>query len=162
MSLMSAAHPTQNLSLHAANSHVSAPPAPLSTTTAPAPAPAPASTTQTQAPAPAPPAPRKRGRPPGRPRIYFGANEQTGDPGGSAYADQQPSVNEIIPKVWILSDFTLAAAQCIAKQVLEKGDKVVLGFKPNGKQSQEVLQAAEDLVVKWGKSNCVVMELDVR
>lgn len=103
------------------------------------------------------PEPRRRGRPPGRPRIY----PDTADPTLDGEVRSGPPANEIIPKVWIICNFSIPTAECIAGKVLEKGDKAVLGCSASGKNGSETLHRAEKLRERWG-GNCVVVQLDVR
>lgn len=71
------------------------------------------------------------------------------------------SVNEVIPKVWIISNFAAPIMAQIAVEVLKKGDKVVLGCSPGGEKEQELLKQADRLRQRC-PDRCIVVELDIK
>lgn len=113
------------------------------------------------------PIPKRKGRPPGRPRIYHPDTTTAAGTTGSLSSTLDGanpaahSVNEIIPKVWIIANFGLPIATQIAQGVLQKGDKVVLGCSPGGQNEAALLRKAEAMRMKW-PDRCIVVELDVR
>lgn len=70
-------------------------------------------------------------------------------------------VNEVVPKVWVISNFMILVCQQIAVDALKKGDIVVLGCTPGGASEQEVLKKAEKLRQKYPE-RCLIVELDIR
>lgn len=92
-----------------------------------------------------PPPPRSR---PGRPRIHHPNSPHT--------------VNMVIPKVWILANFSvLPLMSRLAMEILKKGDKVVLGCCPGGTEEPELLKQADD-IRRDHEDRCCVVELDTR
>lgn len=70
-------------------------------------------------------------------------------------------VNEVVPKVWVISNFMILVCQQIAVEALKKGDIVVLGCTPGGASEHEVLKKAEKLRQKYPE-RCLIVELDIR
>ena len=71
------------------------------------------------------------------------------------------SVNEVIPKVWIISNFSVPIMAQIAVEALKKGDKVVLGCCPGGDNEPKLLRHADRLRQRC-PDRCIVVELDVK
>lgn len=117
--------------------------------------------------------PRRRGRP-GKRRISLedsshaeaqlpsttttGSNANNDSPSSSSYSH---SANEIIPKVWIIANYSVAVAASIATQILIKGDNVVLGCSPGGHNEQYLLRQADRLIQRF-PGRCIAVELDIR
>lgn len=107
----------------------------------------------------------KPGRP-GRPKLHL-------DEGGDVLAadlnrpsvlsgpNSTHSVNEVIPKVWIISNFSIPVMAQVAFSTLKKGDKVVIGCCPGGDNEPTLLRKADRLRQRF-PDRCIVVELDVR
>lgn len=112
---------------------------------------------------------KRRGRP-GRPRIHA-LNDGSTDSQSTAslkdssvrsvYGTNGRSVNEVIPKVWVISNFSMPIMAQVAWEVLKKGDKVVLGCCPGGENEPELLRQADRLRQRC-PDRCIVVELDVK
>lgn len=105
----------------------------------------------------------------GRPRIHPENGNETSNSSDNNRASFSNgtsgglvrSVNEVIPKVWIISNFSAPTMAKIASEVLKKGDKVVLGLCPGGDNEAQLLKKA-DRLRHWCPDRCIVVELDVR
>jgi hypothetical protein len=103
--------------------------------------------------------PKKKGKA-GRPRIHHDnhgsvAGSRTNPDGTSV------SVNEVIPKVWVICNFGVPVMAQIAIEALKKGDKVVLGCCPGGEDESKLLKQADRLWQRY-PDRCIVVELDIK
>lgn len=103
--------------------------------------------------------PKKKGKP-GRPRIH---HDNQGTVAGSRMPQSgySVSVNEVIPKVWVISNFSVPFMAQIAVEALKKGDKVVLGCCPGGEGEPKLLKQADRLRQRYPE-RCIVVELDIK
>lgn len=103
--------------------------------------------------------PKKKGKP-GRPRIH---HDNQGAVAGSRtqQSGYSVSVNEVIPKVWVISNFSVPFMAQIAVEALKKGDKVVLGCCPGGEGEPKLLKQADRLRQRYPE-RCIVVELDIK
>ena len=103
--------------------------------------------------------PKKKGKA-GRPRIH---HDNQGSVSGSRTNPDgiNVSVNEVIPKVWVICNFGVPVMAQIAIEALKKGDKVVLGCCPGGEDESKLLKRADRLWQRY-PDRCIVVELDIK
>lgn len=112
------------------------------------------------------PSKKKKGRI-GRPRLHsetgtdLSTVEDQANGASGANGSNMVSVNEVIPKVWIISNFSVPIMAQIAVEALKKGDKVVLGCCPGGENEHHLLKQADRLRQRC-PDRCIVVELDVK
>lgn len=104
-------------------------------------------------------------RGPKRHKSYITSDTNSGNTcrasGSIPNVNHNRPVNEIVPKVWVISNFAVPVSQQIAIEALKKGDIVVLGCGPGGALESNTIKKAESLKLQ-APNRCLIVELNVR